>query len=484
MKHNQPIPERFILLDSIPVGVCVLQEDLKVIFWNKCLENWTNIQRHQILNQKIEQIFPYLSQPKYYTRIRQVFKGAPATIFSSQLHQHFFPSPLPKGELRIQHTIITSIPRPHNEGYDAMIVIQDVSELTKRMQDYKKMRDQALIEINYRQQVEQELSQKTNELETQNFQLNELHNMSQQLQNCDSFEEAYPIIAQSAKSLFSDVIGGFFLIDGEGNFKKVISWGDINTEQNKTIFQEYVICWEKNQEIQDNFIYPQSKCCYFPLKARGKQLGTMYLGTSNPEGIKIAQQIFAVNFAENIALILANIKMRQSLYELSIKDPLTKLYNRGYLEDILEKELSYAQRHQLKIGVIMIDIDYFKKINDHFGHEAGDLVLKTISNLLITKIRKSDFACRYGGEELTVILPNASLEDTQKKAEDLRIAIKNIRLKYQDQELSNLTASFGVSAFPEHGNTSLSLIRSADVALYTAKKTGRDRVIVALNNQP
>ncbi len=482
MDYAQPITERLILLDFIPVGVCVLQEDFTVIFWNQCLENWTKISREQILNQKIEQFFPHLTEPKYRIRIQQIFKGSPATIFSSQLHQHFFPSPLPNGDLRIQHTIVTAIPCSHNQGYDAMIVVQDVSELRKKVQDYKEMRDQVLIEINYRKKIQDELSKKTHELETQNFQLNELHKMSQKLQNCDSFEETYPIIAQAAENLFPDLVGGFFLIDCEGNFKKVIRWGEINAELNKTISQEYVICWEENQEVQDNFIYPQSRCCYFPLKARGKQLGTMYLGTSNPEGIKIAQQIFAINFAENIALILANIKMRQSLYELSIKDPLTKLYNRGYLDDILEKQISYAQRHQLNIGLIMIDIDYFKKINDSFGHEAGDLVLKTVSNLVKNQIRKSDFACRYGGEELTVILPNASLEDTQKKAEDLRIAIKNIRLKYQAQDLSNLSASFGVATFPEHGVTSQSLIRSADVALYTAKKTGRDRVIVAFNN--
>lgn len=478
-QEEEKLQSRFSLLDYIPIGICILQEDFKVIFWNKCLENWTKISRQEILNQKIETFFPHLIKPKYYSRIQQVLKGAPATIFSSQLHKHLFPSALPNNNLRIQHTIVTNIPRLDGQGYYAMIVVQDVTELTNRIQEHKIMRDQALIEINYRKKIEEQLSIQTNKLQQKNLELSQLYNTSKYLQNCENFVEAYLCIKNQAQLLFPNLIGGIFCADQQGKINQLINWGNIEIEDQNLICQECILVWQKNIVKEKQSKFPQPQCCYFELRSKDKSLGIMYLATNNPEGIEESQRIFAINFAEQISLILANLSLRQNLYEMTITDTLTGLYNRRYLDDILEKEISRAQRNNRKIGIIMIDIDYFKKINDTFGHQAGDITLMSISNLIKQHIRKSDCACRYGGEELTIILPEISIYSLKERAEFLRIAIKNLQINYRDNLSFNITASFGVASFPEHGLTSQALLRAADTALYRAKQEGRDRVILA-----
>ncbi|MGK7942887.1 MAG: GGDEF domain-containing protein, partial [Microcystaceae cyanobacterium] len=153
--------------------------------------------------------------------------------------------------------------------------------------------------------------------------------------------------------------------------------------------------------------------------------------------------------------------------------------NRRYLDSFLAKELTRAEREGYSVGVIMIDVDHFKQYNDIYGHDAGDFVLKTISHLLIANVRHADIACRYGGEEMTLILPNASLTDAEKRAEEIRVSLSQLILNYQKQSLKQLTASFGVAVFPQHGERCSTLLQSADAALYQAKAEGRNRVIVA-----
>ena len=126
---------------------------------------------------------------------------------------------------------------------------------------------------------------------------------------------------------------------------------------------------------------------------------------------------------------------------------------------------------------MMIDIDHFKKFNDIFGHEAGDLVLKEVAKVLKNEVRRGDIACRYGGEELTIIMPEANLNLTFQRAEQIREKIAQLSLKNNSQSLGQVTASFGVSCFPQHRKTIEKLLQTADTALYKAKQQGRNRVI-------
>lgn len=171
--------------------------------------------------------------------------------------------------------------------------------------------------------------------------------------------------------------------------------------------------------------------------------------------------------------------IEELLHDQSIRDPLTGLFNRRYMERALEREIRRARRFSQPLGIVMSDIDHFQRFNNTYGHEAGDVVLRKMGLFLQTNIRSSDIACRYGGEELMMILPQSSLDDTFARAEHLRQAVKQLYLEIHYQALGAITISIGVACFPEHGQTGAEVIQAADAALYRAKAKGRDRVVRA-----
>jgi len=161
----------------------------------------------------------------------------------------------------------------------------------------------------------------------------------------------------------------------------------------------------------------------------------------------------------------------KTLKEEAIRDPLTDLYNRRFLRDYMARELLRAAREDIRVAVIMIDLDRFKRVNDTAGHAAGDFVLTEIATLLKRHIRGTDIACRYGGEEFTLVLPNATLQSARRKGEAICSAIRE-----KGAQLMGVTASLGVAIFPDHATEPESLLRAADKALYDAKGRGRDQV--------
>ena len=173
------------------------------------------------------------------------------------------------------------------------------------------------------------------------------------------------------------------------------------------------------------------------------------------------------------------VQSEAQLRELVIHDPLTGLFNRHYLEETLTLEMLRAGRKGYPIGIIMADIDHFKRFNDTHGHAAGDAVLILAGSFLRTQVRSSDVACRYGGEEFILFLPEASPEITQMRAESIRQDIKRIPVQYDGQTLEAVTLSLGVAGFPAQGSTIDAVLRAADAALYRAKRDGRDRIVVA-----
>jgi len=168
----------------------------------------------------------------------------------------------------------------------------------------------------------------------------------------------------------------------------------------------------------------------------------------------------------------------QKLQEQAISDPLTGLYNRRYLNEFLPRELARSGRNATPVAVILIDLDQFKRVNDSFGHEAGDIVLNAVGNLLKGKVRGSDIACRYGGEEFALILPETGAEPAARRAEDIRLAISALETSHAGRPLGKIAASFGIALFPDHAQNTDDLLRVADIALYAAKGAGRNRVVV------
>jgi len=169
-------------------------------------------------------------------------------------------------------------------------------------------------------------------------------------------------------------------------------------------------------------------------------------------------------------------------HELSMRDPLTGLYNRRYLEETMGRELPRARRMGQSVGVIVLDIDHFKRLNDTYGHDAGDLVLERTGELLRAATRNSDIACRFGGEEFAIVLPGATLAIARNRAEAIRASLESMRVDFDGRPIGPLTVSAGVAALPPHSQDWGFTMHQADRALYTAKQAGRNKVVAAVDD--
>lgn len=205
------------------------------------------------------------------------------------------------------------------------------------------------------------------------------------------------------------------------------------------------------------------------------------LDTGNPDGgsIWVLVDVSAVRAAQEDLLAQS-----RALRDLSQHDPLTGLYNRRHLDQVLTREVQLAQRKSRQLAAIMLDIDYFKRVNDTFGHAAGDEVLRSVANLLTAEIRETDLACRYGGEEFLLLMPETGLETALARAEDLRRKVGALRLRHQEKELGPITISLGVAVLPDHAAGCKALVTAADTALYEAKGAGRNRVMAFAPSAP
>ena len=188
---------------------------------------------------------------------------------------------------------------------------------------------------------------------------------------------------------------------------------------------------------------------------------------------------FALVVTEHLTLSLANLRLKEMLRTQATRDALTGLFNRRYMEESLEQEFHRSHRNKHPVSIIMLDIDHFKKFNDTYGHDAGDALLKELGTMLKSIVRKEDIACRYGGEEFILILPEATIEIAAQRAEYFRKALQFTSFRHLDQNIAMITVSMGVASYPDHGQDSETVFRRADEALYKAKNNGRNRVETA-----
>lgn len=214
-----------------------------------------------------------------------------------------------------------------------------------------------------------------------------------------------------------------------------------------------------------------------PLSAHGEVVG--WLSLQGEGRGRIPDESLAIRLCEQLSLALANIRLRESLRHQAVRDPLTGLFNRRYLEESLAREIAHCQRRAQPLAVLMLDIDHFKSFNDRHGHAMGDAALSAFARMLKTRCRPEDIACRYGGEEFTLILPETDLPTALERAEDIRAGAALLRIGEPGGAMLRITVSIGVALMPEHGDVGLELMRAGDRALYRAKHEGRDRVAVA-----
>ncbi len=387
-------------------------------------------------------------------------------------------------------------------------IARDLSEIRKNMHDIHIANERLQDEIAERRSVEATLQDTLDrlqatvlELEDRNQHITLLNELGDLLQSCLTKEEAYQCIGRFCTLLFPSMSGTLFMRTPRKSLllEAVETWG-MGQSYNQVFSADD--CWGLRRgevhmvthsnggpackHLPRDFSGPYM--C-LPMVAQGETQGMLFLqpfpheegmsSAGEPNRTAVLDRELAVTVTRQISMALANLGMRESLHIEAIIDPLTGLFNRRYLEQTSEREIFRASRRESEIGVIMIDLDHFKRINDDFGHEAGDMVLAAVAGLLKKSVRKEDIACRYGGEEFLVVLPEAALEQAASKAEQLRNLIGHQELKHMGLAIGKISASFGVAGYPRNGTTLAEIVRNADIALYRAKEQGRDRVVVA-----
>jgi diguanylate cyclase (GGDEF)-like protein/PAS domain S-box-containing protein len=329
-----------------------------------------------------------------------------------------------------------------------------------------------------------------NELEHRAREMSLLSELADMLRACHTTEEAYSVIVRIAQQIFPSQSGALYVITSSRNLVQTAAlWGKAPGSARTFVPDE---CWALRrgrihwvEDIRSGLLCkhlqvpPPSAYLCVPMMAQSEALGFLYLAQDGGGRIVDAQQRLAVAMAEHIAMALSNLRLHETLRSQSIRDPMTGLFNRRFMEESLELELRRSARGQLTLGVIMADLDQFRDFNQAYGHEAGDSALREIATLLQANVRKEDIACRFSGQRFTVILPQGSLEVTAQRAAMLLELGRKLEVKLRSQVIGKLQISLGVSVFPQHGRTVDSILRAAEAALQRAKEAGGDQVVTA-----
>ena len=331
----------------------------------------------------------------------------------------------------------------------------------------------------------------------QTAEITQVSELGSLLQACASRQEVFRLIPERLRRLFPGASGSISLLSGSRNrLESVSEWGICPTDRIFTPEQ----CWAVRRgrthlhpggrsDPRCSHLLGEGPSVCIPLVANGEAIGI--LSIQNNDLLSPARDHYldsdsfarrgqiAATVAEYIAVAVANLNLRESLRLQAIRDPLTGLYNRRYMQEFLDRELHSARRKRRPLSVMMLDLDHFKRYNDTFGHSAGDRALASVGETLQRCIRAEDVACRYGGEEFALILPECSLRQASARAEEICSRFRGHRADPDAQTTSTITVSIGVAAFDETTDRFDLLLKFADDALYEAKRAGRDRVVVA-----
>jgi len=385
-------------------------------------------------------------------------------------------------------------------GYLANAFNSMVTQLREIIQNLDKKVLERTQDLN---QANEELTSTVGKLEQYNLEVTQLNHMAEKLHACHSLEEIYLVIVDSLSGLFHQASGILYvyLPDKEDNriLKPVAKWGKHtypvsehplhkcrSIEEGKIVIinmpdDPFAPCEHIHAQL------PYVSIC-MPLFGQNEVLGMinlLYTDTIQKllprerEDMLKNWKRLATTATDHLAMALANMTLREKLQDLSVRDDLTGLFNRRFMEETLQREFMQSQRSKRSIGIVLMDVDFFKQFNDTYGHKAGDVVLVELAGLLTRTIRKGDVVCRYGGEEFLLILPGTSAEKAMERAESVREKVeRELRIIHNDEWLP-ITISLGVATFPDNGRSPDEVIKAADDALYKAKEKGRNRAISA-----
>lgn len=383
---------------------------------------------------------------------------------------------------KVIDVLITAVPRMKDGEYHGSIAI--ITDLTER-----KQAETAIREAN------EKLTAWVGQLQQRNREISLLGEMTEYLLGCQHQEEIAKVVGLFLPQLFSKLSGALYVLTPANDLlEAVTSWGEGAPTAHVFVPED---CWAVRRGRGHSWSstaaglpcphlgpHPPDATICIPMASQGEVLGVLHLAIRgidlhHPDiwGESVEQLAGAV--AEQIGLAITNLRLRETLRHQSIRDPLTGLFNRRYMEESLVRELQRASRGGIPVAVIMLDLDHFKRFNDSFGHAAGDALMRALATVLQKGIRAEDIACRYGGEEFALILPGAPVHIAHARAEGIRQAAARLSVEHQGTSLGAVTLSLGVAVFPDHGATGEKVLKAADAALYRAKAEGRDRVVTA-----
>lgn len=366
---------------------------------------------------------------------------------------------------------------------------------------YNMMRSRIETEMVQRDEAESRiallLSQSGEELADRTRVSQILGRISNRLPACLDQQELVTLALRFIPQLFETSRGALYFLNNSGTVLScVASWGDCTSS-----IAEFppTKCWglRRGQQHYVDDVATDVTCEHIgqngpdgyvcmPLIAQGETVGLLYLElTGEDAGAASRRDTEDMRMlCENLALALVNLRLRESLHYQSLRDPLTGLHNRRYLEEAIELEFAKSRRNTDPVSVIMCDVDHFKHINDRFGHDIGDLVLKRFAGALTANVRKGDVACRFGGEEFVILLPGLAHAEALERAEILRQQISQFETRSGDSHVGQVTASFGVATYCGTDETWSETLKSADSALYRAKAGGRNCVRSSEHSDP
>lgn len=453
-------------IENAPIGMAIVSPEGKFIHANRTMQD----------------ILGYSDEELHHKTILEITHNEDVAMTEDAMNQ------LLKGKMRISHLekryvqkdnsiiwAMVSASLIRDESGTPINFILQMKDVSDRIENEERMR-----------QLNEKTIRTLNELKLLEHDESLLNKLNRSLQICVTVEEAYPRINLILQDLFPELSGGLSVFNKTSNqLETVIQWG---ADQLLTQIFSPMDCFairEANINLVDDprksvpcahyISVPQGGYIALPLMVQHDLIGVIHLIA--PKGKKLSQhqQDIAVSVGNIVKLALANINLRTSLSELSLHDPLTNLYNRRYLNDILSRELVRIAREKNTLCVAMLDIDNFKGFNDNYSHLAGDEALKLLGELLKRFFRDSDMSFRFGGEEFVVILLNTSLRNAVSKLEQFREQLKSTPIYFKDRLLPSITISTGVAEAPEHGVTIDDILKAADHALYAAKQAGKDK---------
>lgn len=341
-------------------------------------------------------------------------------------------------------------------------------------------------------ELNEHLADTVQRLERAGSDLREISHYAGMLQGCRNVSEALNATRRTLMTLMPNCAGTIYLLhESQDHAEAQATWGDHITGNKPLLLPDE--CWALRRHklhAVDN-VQLGTVCGHttppadgsiattacLPLGAQNQSMGFLALSREGSGPIKRLD--IAVAAAEQLSLALGNLKLQETLRQQSIRDALTGLYNRRYLEESLPRELARCERRNQPLALLMLDMDHFKVFNDTHGHEGGDTVLATFGRLLQNHCRHEDIPCRYGGEEFMLILPEADLDVARARAEEIRAAVEAMTVDHLHRTIGGVTVSIGVAMFPAHTYDGARLKQMADAALYRAKREGRNRVEVA-----